>query len=87
VNTNTLSLSSLRQLFYGFSRSSVTHLRIVVNHYGTWLRDIGPQYLSELAKFVPDLEEISLDQSGMVKAMPLPGDLVCSAAWGLYGPR
>lgn len=66
----------MRQLFYGFSRSSVTHLRIVINHFGTWLRDIGPQYIFELARFVPDLEEISLDQLGMVKEMPLPGDLV-----------
>jgi hypothetical protein len=53
-------------------------LRIVVNHYGTWLRDIGPQYIFELAKFVPDLEEISLDQVGMLNVTPLPGDLVGS---------
>ncbi|KAF8494404.1 hypothetical protein F5888DRAFT_1805581 [Russula emetica] len=79
VNTITLCLSSLRQLFCGFSRSSVTHLKIVINHYGTWLRDIGPQYIFELAKFVPDLEEISLDQVGMLNVTPLPGDL---SAWG-----
>lgn len=79
VNTVTLCLSSLRQLFCGFSRSSVTHLRIVVNHYGRWLRDIGPQYIFELAEFVPDLEEISLDQVGMLNVTPLPGDL---GVWG-----
>ncbi len=73
-----ICLSSLRQLFCGFFRSSVTHLRIVVNVGGRWLRDIGPQYIFELAKFVPDLEEISLDQVGMSNAMPLPGDLVSS---------
>ena len=78
MNTITLSLSSLRQLFCGLSRSSVTHLRIVVNHYGTWLRDIGPQYIFELAEFVPGLEEISLDQVGMLNVTPLPGDLVSS---------
>ena len=78
VNTDTLSLSSLRQLFRGLSRSSITHMRIVVNHHGMWLRDFGPQYISELAKLVPDLEEISLDQSGMSKAAPLPGHLVSS---------
>lgn len=66
----------MRQLFYGFPRSSITHLRIIINHYGTWLHEIGPQYILELARFVPDLEEISLDQMGMIKAMPLPGDLV-----------
>jgi hypothetical protein len=78
VNTDTLSLSSLRQLFRGFSRSSITHMRVVVNHHGMWLCDFGPQYISELAKLVPDLEEISLDQSGMSKAAPLPGHLVSS---------
>jgi hypothetical protein len=78
VNAATLNLSSLRQLFCGFTRSFVTHLRIIVNHYGTWLRDIGPQYIIELAKFVPDLEEISLDQVGMLNVTPLPGDLVSS---------
>ena len=76
VNTVTLCLSSLRQLFCGFSRSSVTHLRIVINHDGRWLRDIGPQYIFELANFVPDLEEISLDQVGMLNVTPLPGNLV-----------
>ncbi|KAI9511245.1 hypothetical protein F5148DRAFT_1172853 [Russula earlei] len=79
VNTTALSVSDLRQLFSAFSRSFVTHLRIVVNHYGRWLEDFGPQYISELSKLVPNLEEISLDQLGMVKAMPLPGKL---GAWG-----
>jgi hypothetical protein len=51
-------------------------LRIIVNHHGTWVRDFGPQYIIELAKFVPDLEEISLDQVGMLNVMPLPGELV-----------
>jgi hypothetical protein len=32
----------------------------------------------ELAKLVPDLEEISLDQVGMLNVTPLPGDLVSS---------
>ncbi len=59
-------------------------MRIVVNHYGTWLRDIGPQYIFELAKLVPDLEEISLDQVGMLNMTPLPGDLVSSL---LHGDR
>lgn len=75
---NIITLPVLRQLFCGFSRSSVTHLRIIVNHFGTWLRDMGPQYIFELAEFVPDLEEISLDQIGMVNVTPLPGDLVSS---------
>lgn len=79
VNMITLCLSSLRQLFRGFSRSSVTHLRIVVYHYGIWLSDIGPQYILELAKWVPNLEEISLDQVGMLNVTPLPGD---PGAWG-----
>ena len=39
---------------------------------------MGPQYIFELAEFVPDLEEISLDQIGMVNVTPLPGDLVSS---------
>jgi len=78
INMNTLSLPSLRQLFCGFSRSSVTHLRIVVNHHGTWLRDFGPRYISELSKLVPNLEEISIDQSGMTDAAPLPGHMVSS---------
>ncbi|KAI0291581.1 hypothetical protein BC826DRAFT_1022611 [Russula brevipes] len=79
ISTVALSLSNLRQLFCGFSRSSVTHLRIVVNHFGRWLCDFGPQYIFELAKLVPDLEEISLDQIGMPRADPLPGNL---GAWG-----
>jgi hypothetical protein len=60
-------------------------LRIIVNHYGKWLRDIGPQYIFELAKFVPDLEEISLDQIGMVNVTPLPGDLVSSPLGSVCG--
>jgi hypothetical protein len=68
----------MKLLFCGFSRSSVTHLRIVVIHYGTWLRDFGPQYISELANLVPDLEEISLDQLGMLNVEPLPGSMVSS---------
>jgi hypothetical protein len=74
----------MRQLFYGFPLSSITHLRIVINHYGTWLHGIGPQYILELARFVPDLEEISLDQLGMVKATPLPGDLVSAILDGAH---
>jgi hypothetical protein len=62
---NTLSLTSLRQLFCGFPCSSVTHLRIAANHNGTWLHNFGPQYVSELAKHMPDLEEISLGQLGI----------------------
>jgi hypothetical protein len=80
INMETLSLSSLRQLFSSFSRSSVTHLRIVVNHNGRWLCEFGPQYISVLAKFVPDLEEISLDQVGMPMPAPLPGHLVSNSA-------
>ncbi|KAI0255568.1 hypothetical protein BJV78DRAFT_684903 [Lactifluus subvellereus] len=79
VNTVTLSLSSLRQLFSGFSRSPVTHLRIVVNHNGRWLPDFGPHYIAELANLVPHLEELSLDQVGMPRAAHLPGYL---GAWG-----
>ncbi|KAH9955302.1 hypothetical protein BC827DRAFT_880535 [Russula dissimulans] len=79
LSTIALSLSGLRQLFGSFSRSSVTHLRIVVNHHGRWLHDFGPQYLSELYRLIPDLEEISLDQMGMFKPAPLPGHL---GAWG-----
>jgi hypothetical protein len=67
---------TLTQLFSGFARSSVTHLRIVVNHCGIWLSDFGPQYVMELAKLIPDLEELSLDQKGMPAPAPLPGCLV-----------
>jgi len=79
LSTNTFNLSGLRQLFGSFTRSSVTHLRIVVNHHGRWLHDFGPQYISELYRLIPDLEEISLDQMGMLKPTPLPGEL---GAWG-----
>jgi hypothetical protein len=44
---------------------------------------MGPQYIYDLAKLVPDLEEISLDQFGMLKATPLPGDLVSSIPDGV----
>jgi len=54
----------------------VTHLKIVVNHYGTWLPDFGPQYIFELAKLVPNLEEITLDQLAMPDVAPLPGEMV-----------
>ncbi|KAI0299033.1 hypothetical protein B0F90DRAFT_1668851 [Multifurca ochricompacta] len=54
-------------------------LEIVVNHNGEWLRDFGPLYILELAKLVPDLEELSLDQVGMWGVVPLPGHL---RAWG-----
>jgi hypothetical protein len=77
--------ANLRQLFCGFSHSSVTHLRIVINHFGTWLRDIGPQYIHELAEHVPNLEEISLDQNGMLNVTPLPGDLVSSLLGSVCG--
>ncbi|KAF8269618.1 hypothetical protein EI94DRAFT_934195 [Lactarius quietus] len=76
VDTNTLSIVALTQLFSGFSCSSVTHLRVVVNHYGRWLPDFGPRYVMELAKLVPDLEELSLDQKEMVVPAQLPGCLV-----------
>jgi len=76
VDTDTLSIVTLTQLFSGFSCSSVTHLRVVINHYGRWLPDFGPQYVMELAKLIPDLEELSLDQKGMPVPAPLPGRLV-----------
>ena len=76
VNATLFNLSSLTQLFRGFSRSSVTHLKIVVNHYGRWLREFGPQYVFELAKLVPNLEEITLDQMGMSNVASLPGQMV-----------
>jgi hypothetical protein len=76
VDTNTLNIVSLAQLFSGFSGSSVTHIRVVVNHYGRWLPDFGPQYVMELAKLIPDLEELSLDQKGMPIPAHLPGCLV-----------
>lgn len=85
VNTITLCLSTIRQLFCGFYRSSLTHLRIVIYHNGTWLRDIGPQYIFELARFVPNLEEISLDQVGMLNVTPLPGDLVSPLLDSVFG--
>lgn len=62
-------------------------MRIVISHYGTWVRDIGPQYIFELAKFVPNLEEISLDQVGMLNVTPLPGDLVGSLPYSVCVSR
>ncbi|KAI9461962.1 hypothetical protein BJY52DRAFT_168422 [Lactarius psammicola] len=79
VDTDALSIVTLTQLFSGFSCSSITHLRVVVNHYGRWLPDFGPQYVMELAKLIPDLEELSLDQKGMPMPAPLPGRL---NTWG-----
>lgn len=79
VDTNTLNIVSLAQLFSGSSGSSVTHIRVVVNHYGRWLPDFGPQYVMELAKLIPDLEELSLDQKGMPIPAHLPG---CLNIWG-----
>ena len=80
VDTDALSIVTLTQLFSAFSSSSVTHLRIVVNHCGIWLSDFGPQYIMELAKLIPDLEELSLDQKGMPVPTPLPGCLVSATA-------
>lgn len=79
VDTDTLSIVALTQLFSGFPCSSVTHVRIVVNHYGRWPPDFGPRYVMELAKLIPDLEELSLDQKGMPVLATLPG---CLNAWG-----
>lgn len=79
VDTDTLSIVTLTQLFSDFSCSSVTHLRVVVNHSGRWLPDFGPQYVVELAKLIPGLEELSLDQKGMSVPAPLPGRL---NTWG-----
>jgi len=67
---------ALTQLFSGFSGSSVTHLRVIVNHSGRWLPDFGPQYVMKLAKLIPDLEELSLDQKRMPVPASLPGHLV-----------
>lgn len=52
-------------------------MRLVVNQNGTWVQDFGPQYVRIIASQAPDLEELCLDQVGMVLPASLPGDLVC----------
>lgn len=51
-------------------------MRLVVNQNGTWVQDFGPRYVHLIADQAPDLEELCLDQVGMVLPSSLPGDLV-----------
>lgn len=67
---------SLQRLVRGYEWSNITHMRLVVNQNGTWVQDFSPHYVRIIASQAPGLEELCLDQVGMVLPASLPGDLV-----------
>lgn len=67
---------SLQRLIRGSAFSNITHMRLVVNQNGTWIHDFGPHYVRIIAAQAYRLQELCLDQAGMVLPASLPGDLV-----------
>src|SRR5882762_8914162 len=77
ISINTvLAPFALHHILIGFSASRVSHIRLVVNHGGSWAVEFGPNFISLIAHHVPYLEELILDQIGMTEPMGLPGGLV-----------
>ncbi|KAI0318048.1 hypothetical protein OF83DRAFT_1083183 [Amylostereum chailletii] len=70
-----LFLNIVNTCLTGLSLSGMTSIRLVVNYYDQWMEGFTPCYIHTIGAFVPKLEELVLDQTGMSKACMLPGDL------------